>query len=37
MAWAIWLVVGVVLSLIDKRLLLVGAVVFGIWLGLGWW
>lgn len=37
MAWAIWLVVGVVLSLIDKRLLLVGAVVFGIGLGLGWW
>ena len=37
MVWAIWLVVGVVLSLIDKRLLLVGAVVFGIGLGLGWW
>lgn len=37
MAWVIWLAIGAVLSLIDKRLLLLGAVVFGVGLGLGWW
>ena len=37
MAWAIWLVVGVVLALTNKHLLLWGAIIFGVGLGLGWW
>lgn len=37
MVWGIWIVVAVVLSLIDKRLLLIGAIIFGIGLGLNWW
>lgn len=30
MAWSIWIAVAIVLSFIDKRLLLLGAIVFGI-------
>ena len=37
MALGIWIVVSVVLALIDKRLLLLGAIIFGIGLGLKWW
>lgn len=37
MNWLIWIVVAVVLALIDKRLLLLGAIIFGIGLGLKWW
>lgn len=37
MVWGIWIVVAVVPSLIDKRLLLIGAIIFGIGLGLNWW
>lgn len=37
MAWGIWIVIAVVLSFIDKRLLLLGAIIFGIGLGLKWW
>ena len=37
MAWAIWIVVWTALTLVDKRLGLVGAIIFGIGLGLGWW
>jgi hypothetical protein len=37
MSWVIWIAVAVVLTLIDKRLLLIGAIIFGIGLGLKWW
>ena len=37
MSWVIWIAVAVVLALIDKRLLLIGAIIFGIGLGLKWW
>ena len=37
MNWLVWIVVAIVLSLIDKRLLLLGAIIFGIGLGLKWW
>ena len=37
MAWGIWIVVAIVLSLVDKRLLLLGAIIFSIGLGLNWW
>ena len=35
--WLVWLAIGTVLLLIDKRLALLGAAIFGIGLGLGWW
>lgn len=37
MAWGVWIVVAIVLSFIDKRLLLLGAIIFGIGLALKWW
>jgi len=37
MACGIWIAVAVVLALIDKRLLLLGAIIFGVGLGLKWW
>lgn len=37
MSWGIWLVIAVVLSFINKRLLLLAAIIFGIGLGLNWW
>jgi len=37
MAWGIWIVIAIALSFIDKRLLLLGAIIFGIGLGLKWW
>ena len=37
MSWVIWIAVGTVLALTDKRLLLLGAIVFGVGLGLKWW
>lgn len=37
MAWGIWIVVGIVLALVDKRLLLPAAIIFGLGLGLKWW
>ncbi len=37
MSWGIWIAIGIVLAFIDKRLLLLGAIIFGIGLGLGWW
>lgn len=36
-SWIVWTIVGVVLSVIDKRLLLLGAIVFGIGLAFKWW
>ncbi len=36
-SWLAWLGIGAVLFLIDKRLALLGATIFGIGLGLGWW
>lgn len=37
MSWGVWIVVAIVLSLVDKRLVLLGAIIFGIGLGLNWW
>jgi hypothetical protein len=37
MSWLIWIIIGAVLAVIDKRLLLLGAIIFGIGLGLKWW
>lgn len=37
MSWIIWIVIGTVLALINKRLLVVAAIVFGIGLALKWW
>jgi hypothetical protein len=37
MSWGIWLVIAVVLTFINKRLLLPAAIIFGIGLGLNWW
>ena len=37
MSWVIWIAIAIILALIDKRLLLIGAIIFGIGLGLKWW
>jgi hypothetical protein len=37
MVWGIWAVIAVILTIIDKRLLLPAAIIFGIGLGLKWW
>ena len=37
MSWVIWIAIAIILALIDKRLLLIGAIIFGLGLGLKWW
>ena len=37
MTWGIWIVIAIVLALVDKRLLLLAAIIFGVGLGLNWW
>ena len=37
MSWCVWIAIAVVISFIDKRLLVIAAIVFGIGLGLKWW
>lgn len=37
MVWGIWIAIAVVLALADKRLLLLGAIIFGLGLDLKWW
>jgi hypothetical protein len=37
MVWGIWAVIAVILTIIDKRLLLPAAIIFGIGIGLKWW
>lgn len=36
-SWAIWFLVSLFLGLLGPGALLIGAIIFGIGLGLGWW